>query len=285
MIKKVIPTLARVFNWSSITSKPDEYPPDWTNGPIAGTKPTFLVPSKLISNGAYTTTTLNAQGSVDLQCYRTAASQTTSGDFSFAAGMENTVSGIRSSAVGMSNIVSGESSSASGAQNTCSGDFSFVCGANNTASGDYSGVIGQNNTAHINGQFVHGAAGEGSSQASRYDLYGQTTAGGSVILKAAGNAKLTLRTNWAWCGTLKIIALNRATGAIDTSLVLYLDARNNAGDITVRQTDAWGYVTVNGSFTITANDTDDSVDITYTSASGQSHRIAALLDVIEVLHT
>jgi hypothetical protein len=209
-----------------------------------------------------------------------------SGHYSHVQGAYNTASGYYSHAEGGINTASGLYSHAEGSGNTASGAASHAEGTNNIASGRSSHVGGQNSTASLQGQVTYGAASL-NSQHSRLDLYKETTDATPAILAIdSASALLTIRTGWSMAGTVNILGIKTTDGTVAAHYIRKFAIKNVAGTTSLS-----GTVTALGTdyesdagldVSVTANNTDDSIDITVTGLAATTIRWAAVVDAIEV---
>jgi hypothetical protein len=129
-----------------------------------------------------TTTGGNVRGdnAIDLQTYRSAATQVASSTRSVLIGSRNTSSSTETTAVGALNAASGARSSCFGYGNTASTPRSVAMGHNNTSSGNYGSAVGYSNTA--SGAYSS-AVGRGNSSSSGY-----ASAFGNLCVASASKA-------------------------------------------------------------------------------------------------
>jgi hypothetical protein len=291
----------------------------WDGGPLKAIPPDGVNPGSLLAqyNNTTTANTLG-YGAVDLQSTRSAGTQTAAGNFSFISGGNgNTASGVGSHAQGYytvaignyshsegsyttasghyshaqgaNTIASGQNSHAQGSSSTASGACSHAEGSSNTASGHYSHAGGSGNTARFFGQVTYGAAND-DSQYSRIDLHKRTSDATPTILllgnDGVSNRKLTILSGYSMAGTVNILGIQATTGVVAAHYIRKFAIKNVGGT-----TSLIGTITALGTdyeseagldVAITANDTDDSLDITVTGKSATDIRWAAVVDAVEV---
>ena len=181
-----------------------------------------------------TTTGGNARGdsAIDMQSYRTAATQVASSNRSVAIGSRNTSNNTETAAVGGFNSATGVRSSSFGYANTSSGSRTSAIGWTNTASGAYASAVGYQNTA--SGQYGSAMGNLSVASATKSSAFGfraktaiantveigywpdATTRGGAVrIHGTTGMSSLTIQ--------------DRATAYTDGGATLGSEADNTLG--------------------------------------------------------
>jgi len=171
--------------------------------------------------------------SVDLQLYRTAASQvasgayatipggqrnTVSGDYSFASGFNNNVSNYGSGALGESNVVSGYDCFAFGESHTVTNSYSAVFGRQNNASAAYTNAFGYYASSTMLGQETRASgrfSTQGDAQISRTTPFIEITgtAQTELVLAGFGSNKLALAsTNRMWHARISVLAVTSTVG-------------------------------------------------------------------------
>lgn len=202
-----------------------------------------------------TSTGGNARGglAVDLQLFRTAASQVAGGSSSFTAGMGNTASASYTAAMGTLNVVSanysfamGQSNTASGTHgavfgksNTVSGNFGSSTGEGNTVSGTHGSAVGKGGVSTARGEVVHSMgsfATAGDAQSSEYIVRCTTTDGTAGVLLGidAGGDQITCAEDETVTFWAHIVARRTDTDNTSAAYIVYGCAdRNAAGNITL----------------------------------------------------
>jgi hypothetical protein len=274
-----------------------------------------------VSDG--TTAGGNARGqyAVDLQLSRTAATQVVSGAYSFAAGHSNTasgqvafigggnsniVSGIRSATLGGTlNNVSGQYSSAVGSGHKVSGASNVSIGYGNTC-GNQTGCfsIGQNNISSGNnslslllqakadrfGQIAISAgnfASTGDAQQTLLTARNKTTDETPTNLYLNGSStRITIPSGKIYAFTAKISGI-KSDG---TAAAFYTrkgciknvgGATTFVGSIETIGTDIEDSATA---VAITADDTNDALDIQVTGIAAETWRWVAVIEGVEIAY-
>jgi hypothetical protein len=219
---------------------------------------------------------------VDLQTFRTSASQVASGSASVVAG------GSSNTASNSSSVVVG------GSTNTSSGTSSTVVGgSSNTASGDYSTAFGQQSTADRHGMITHASgrfSNNGDAQREEYVLRRQTTNDTATELTCDGAAgtttnRMSIANDSAYAFSALIVG--RATAANDNSAGYKIEGviDNNAGTVAFVGTPS---VTVLGEDTAgwdvaaVADDTNDALVIQVTGAAATTINWVASVRLVKV---
>jgi len=179
-----------------------------------------------------------------------------------------------------------------GRNNTASSYYSTVGGGlNNTASGDRATVPGGKEAiADKYGQMAH-ASGEfsnpGDAQVSSLIARNQTTDGSATnLFLDGGNDRLTIPTDTAWMFDLRLIAAEQDMANIKkfhrTGAIV-----NDGGTITISSIDTIGTDQTIGSpgawsVAVSADDTNDALDIQVTGEAGTNIRWVAEVQLQEV---
>jgi len=218
----------------------------------------------------------NARGSyaVDLQLGRDITAQVASGTGTFTAGFSNTASANYSTVVG-------------GYGNSCTGTFAITGGFSNVASAQEGIAMGASGRAYIRGQFSTGAyrfASSGDAQTSNLRVARAVTgtATSEIFIDNSSNTgRLTLptfSTNGFWNARIQVIAVRKTVGNGTGSVGDTFTAEYSVGIKKISSTTSlvgtvntlWSNSDANmagASFTITADDTNDSLKIEYTPQS------------------
>lgn len=223
----------------------------------------------------------NARGinAVDLQVYRTAATQAASGANSFAANGKNTASGSYSIAMMADAIASANYSVAIGNTVTASQLYSW-------ASGLYASAYLYGQNAFASGRFSATGDAQGSRLVMRNTTSGTTPA---ELYLDGSSARAVLPANTSWGFTVNVVGrttdggsgaeqsgyyeikgLIRRDGANNTVLVGYTTKT------TIAEDDATWDVTAS------ADDTNEALNITCTGGSGDTVRWVATINLTEV---
>jgi hypothetical protein len=251
----------------------------------------------------------NARGAnaVDLQTLRTASSQVASGTGSLVSGFRNTASSAYSVAfgVGCTAQTGAEGNLAGGYESTASGgQSSFAWGNRCTASGaESSAVIGYESSstasacwatgrnslanrfamyAHASGQF----AAKGDCQRVEFVLRNKTTTNSAVTLFLDGAlTRLTIPSGKILHATVQIVG-SKSDGTAVASYMRQVTIKNVGGT-----TSLVGTVNTIGtdeaastSIAITADDTNDALDIAVTGIASETWRWAATVFGIEIAY-
>ena len=299
-----------IRNNSAATNSALVLTPKGTGALIAGPKP----------DG--TTTGGNARGTnaVDLQVFRSAATQVASGTRSFVAGSESVASnsnaialgdscnatGVRSFVAGFANNASNNLTFCAGGQfSTASGPFA-VCIANQSqASGDTSGVFGGGNnqaTAQYSGALAgfrtlsdryamqaHAAglfAASGDAQRARFVLRCKTTTNTAVEMALNG------ATTYLGIPSGKVIActINISGVKSDGSAVAHYVRQYAVKNVGGTSSEVYAPVTIgtdNAAGTVialSANNGDDTLRIAVTGIAAETWRWVASVDAVEIAY-
>ncbi len=252
-------------------------------------------------NGAFmlqvpdgTTTGGNARGAnaIDLQTWRTAATQVAAGTADFQAGANNTTNAGYSATFGQ--------------YNSNTGQHGFVCGSNNTLSGQYGGIFGGiYNVANQIGAVVVGGveasayrrcmrafaantfigAGMGGSQGAELVLSGITTTDTSVELMISQNTRLSIPSGRI-CHYILIITGVRQGGSDVAYYMRRVVIKNIGGTVSlVGSVDTIGTdVDAGTSLSVTADNTNKSLNVSATGVLSQNWRWNCIVYGGEILH-
>jgi hypothetical protein len=254
-------------------------------------------------------------GSVDLQQTRSAATQVASSNASvLAGGRDNTVSGDFYGTVsggftntasntgatvsgGSGNVASGEKSTiGGGSTNLSSGQNSTVCGGNrNQASGNYSTVIGGRYGVAdrygmvANASFSLGLFQQaGFSQAVSFVLGGFTTNNTPTnLFLDGGSARLTIPTGKILACTVNVsgIKTDGSQGAHYIRKVMIKNVGGTTALVGAVSTVGTDVEDVAGwDVTITADNTNDALDIKVTGAASTTIRWVAVVQGLEIAY-
>lgn len=238
---------------------------------------------------------------VDLQTYRSAATQAASGAYSeVLGGQNNTASGANSELLGgLSSTASGTNAIAGGSSAQATGNTAVALGSGVVANGNYSIALGRSSSAHgLTGALVRSAgaiASTGDAQSGEYILSGRSTGGAAVRLTAdgssAGSANVAnLPNNTAWSTTLVVTARDQTTGGSYHWAWNYLYLNRGASAATVTMTtsgpsfSSLGTQTgtpASGSLSYNPDTTNGGLNLTFTPVSGNTNT----WDIVAVLRT
>jgi hypothetical protein len=245
---------------------------------------------------------------VDLMTARSAATQVASGDNAvLTGGVNNTASGTQSvvcggsgntasgfqSAVigGRSNVANNDRSIAGGDGNTSSSTNAVALGAANTASAAQAFAIGSNSRADRQSLFSHAAgafASAGDAQRIGAVLRNKTTNATATELFLDGSAtRLTIPSGKVMSGIINCMGV-KSDGSAVSHFIREFSIKNVAG--TVSLVGAVSTVGTdnedNGStdISVTANDTNDAINISVTGIASETWRWTASVDAVEVAY-
>lgn len=236
----------------------------------------------------------NARGAsaVDLQLARSAAAQVASGQSSFTVGAGNTASSFFAVAMGFGNTASGYASFVVGETSTASGNYAVAIGRTNTASGGASISIGSNAAATRLGQFAH-ANGEfaavGDAQFVRFVLRNKTTnATATTLALDGGSVRLLTITSGRVNSLLCRICGVKSDGSAVANYVRRVVIKNVSGTTSlVGSVETIGTDIEDNASTdvaITADDTNDALQINVTGITGETWRWVAVVEGVEIAY-
>jgi hypothetical protein len=253
-------------------------------------------------------------GAVDLQTYRSNATQVASGSSSVAIGSNNTSSSNTSVAIGYNNNSSGTYSIAIGGGNASSGPISVAMGGYSTSSAFYSTAIGyycvasgdnsialscQSTANNISSKVVIGTGISFTIGVSQYGQLGVgaiTTDATATILKSDMNAlsaknQCTLQNNNAMSFTIEAVARNTSTGMAGRWEAKGLIKRGaNASStalvgtptVTLTNADNEAWIVV-GAIAITTDTTNGALAITATGAASTTIHWMCRINTVEII--
>lgn len=250
----------------------------------------------------------NARGAnaVDLQTSRSAATQVASGlqsiaigslnrastSQSIAIGYGNAVTGLEGKAIGYENTVTAPEGNAIGLRNTVSnGDAATCIGDYNTASEAYCLATGGRSFASRWGQRTHACgnfADIGDAQRAIFILRIKTTNNTATTIMLDGSSRrLTIPSGKLFLFTAKIVGvrsdgLRRASYVRKGTIINVAGATSIVGAIEAVGTDVEDDPNLN--ITITADDTNDALDIQVTGITGETWRWVAVVEGVEVAY-
>jgi hypothetical protein len=266
----------------------------------------------------------NARGAyaVDLQLYRASATQVASGQDSFAAGYGCTASnqgsiciGWGSTSSGIRSIVIGDQSSATAVQSiamggggavataigsiaigyycTASGSTAFSVGQQNLASGNRSVATGLQSLANRHGQRAHAAGSftdasqSGQSQCVEFVLRNKTTDGTTAVTLFLDGAtsRLTIRAGTILHATAHILG-SKSDGSVVAEYMRQVCIKNVSGTTTlVGMVNTLGVDEAAGtSIAVTADDTNDALQIAVTGVAAETWRWVAVVYGVELAY-
>ena len=248
-------------------------------------------------------------GSVDLQITKTANIHVASGTNSFLAGHSSAASGQSSVAIGRACGATGQESYAlcnegtasalraavfGGSSNKATGTNSLVMGGQlSTANATYSSVIGSANAlanrvgmqAHASGDFT-ATDSSGQAQRARFVMRNKTTTNSAVELFLDGSStRLTIPSGKIFAFTINITGTKSDGSAVAHYLRQYC-LKNVAGTtsevyapVTIGVDNAAGT-----SISLSANDTNDALNVSVTGIAAETWRWVAAVDAVEVAY-
>jgi hypothetical protein len=227
--------------------------------------------------------------------------QVTGGE-SIGIGASNAVSGANSAAIGLLNNSSGQSSITLGQSNAASNNRSVAIGFNNTSSGSETSIaIGNANTAnatysqafgfqslssryaqqsHASGQF----AAVGDAQSVRFVVRNKTTTNSAVTLFLDGSStRLTVPSGRILHAQVTLVG-SKNDGAAVASYMRQVTIKNVAGTTSLVGTvNTIGTDEAAGtSIAITADDTNDALQIAVTGITSETWRWVAVVEGAEL---
>lgn len=230
-------------------------------------------------------------------------SNTSSGNETFTAGNQNSATSNQAVAMGFSNTASNFTAIAIGRTNTASGSRSIALGVTNTSSAQASVSIGEeNNTSGSQSQATgyraladrYGmqsrAAGffsaVGDAQKTNFVLRNKTTNNTATTLFLDGSAtRLTIASGKILSGTINILG-SRSDGVNVARYSRQFTLKNVSGTTSIV-----GSVITLGtdeasatSISITADDTNDALNIQVTGISAETWRWVATVEAIEMAY-
>ena len=269
-----------------------------------------------------TSTGGNARGAnaVDLQTLRTAATQVASAYSSTTIGVGNTASSSASTAIGLLNTASGTGSFVWGQQNTASGNYSFAGGGTgSTASGNqsfafsgtasnessvnlgrdgnvsgaYATGVGLGVTASRYNELAHGfgsVLGIGNNRATQLIAGNKTTNNTATTLFLNGtfaSSRITIASGTMFLFTAKIVGVksdgtSRACYVRKGSIINVAGTTTLVGTIETIGTDVEDNASTD--VAITADDTNDALQINVTGITSETWRWVAVVEGVEIAY-
>ena len=224
----------------------------------------------------------------DLQISKFTETQVASGNYSFIAGRGNTASNNHAAALGTGNTSSGNSAFCAGIDNTASQTASVALGQNNTSSAAF--AFGHGLYALADRYAIFASTGDrfsanGDSQKIMSVLRAKTTTNSAVELFISGSTRLTIPSGKVMAMTISITGVKSDGSAVAHYLRQYC-IKNVAGTtsqvyapVTIGTDSAAGT-----SISITANDTNDALNISATGIASETWRWVASVDAVEVAY-
>ena len=260
----------------------------------------LAIPDSAVAGG-----NVRGANAIDLQTTRGAATQVASGAASIVIGMSNLANQSNAVAIGNSSSATGIPSYAFGGTAAASGNHSIAIGRNPiasgvnataiggyvTASGDYAIALGSQGLASKYGQFVHAAnifAAQGDCQFSRHIARKVTTDATPATLMLDGSAaRLTITAGKIYLAEIQIVGI-KSDGSAACCYQRKVAIKNVGGTTALVGTvetigtdieDAAGC-----DVTITADNTNDALDISVTGIAAETWRWAAIVQGIELAY-
>lgn len=252
---------------------------------------------KLAGNGALyvegdTVGDARGNNAIDLQAYRSSAPLVASGAKAVTVGSSCRATAEGSVAIGDTAFASATGSVALGKLTTTSGPYAFALGNGTTAGGTVSSAFGYRSSTSLYGQaaFASGHfAANGDAQQSVL-VARNTTAGSTATLFLDGSsARIVLPANTTWTFEITIAARSTDGGSGNEESAAYKyvgcierDGANNTALVgsvteTVIAEDDAGW-----SVAVTADDTNEALDIAVTSDDANTVRWVAKIALVEV---
>jgi hypothetical protein len=235
----------------------------------------------------------NARGAnaVDLQLARTAATQVASGTRSIAIGFNNTASNEATVAIGTSLTSTAGSSVAMGNQCNATGNFSVAMGNSNTASGTASVALGREALADRHGMLAkcsENFATRGDAQFALFIARIRTTNDTPTTMMLNGVAvRFTIPSGKVFSFIAQITGI-KSDGSAVAKYIREGTIKNVGGTTTM----VGSVITVgtdhedNAStdVAITADDTNDALDISVTGIAAETWRWVAVVQGVEIAY-
>jgi hypothetical protein len=224
----------------------------------------------------------------DFQISRFTETQVASGNYSFVAGRGNTASNNHAAALGTGNTSSGAAAFCAGIDNTASQVASVALGQNNTSSAAYAFGYGLNALADRHAIFASTGdrfSANGDSQRIMSVLRAKTTTNSAVELFISGSTRLTVPSGKVMAMTISITGVKSDGSAVAHYMRQYC-IKNVAGTTS----EVYAPVTIGAdnaagtSISITANDTNDALNISATGIDSETWRWVASVDAVEVAY-
>jgi hypothetical protein len=250
----------------------------------------------------------NARGvyGIDICPLKTAATNVASGSYSVNIGTWSTSSSLSSVAIGLSNTASGSESVSIGRSNSASTDFTVAIGSGSSASADSSTAIGRSNTANAAlssclggsqglanryGMHSHAAgsfAAVGDAQRARFVLRQATSSATPATLFLNGSStRLTIPSNKVFGFTVNICGTKQGLG--EQSMFVRKGYIKNVagttsliGTIETIGTDIKTAGATTTDVALTADDTNDALQINVIGVTGENWRWVASVDAVEI---
>lgn len=259
----------------------------------------------------------NARGqyAVDLQLSRTAATQVASGNYAFVIGYRNTASGLYSFASGQNCIASATQAFSTGVNCVSSGVGGFSHGQSSIASGTVS-FAANSSTASGNGSFSIGTSvatrpSQFSHSSGRHSVIGdgqyirlvggtKTTDGTPLNIKLSAINSSSGSNNWL-SANAKLLTITAGTVLAFTAKISGIKSDGTAAAFYTRKgciKNVGGTTTLVGSIetigtdiedsatavAITADDTNDALDIQVTGIAAETWRWVAVIEGVEIAY-
>jgi hypothetical protein len=228
---------------------------------------------------------------------------TASNQFGFSAGQSNNVSAYNGGSIGEGNTVSGNWAFAFGRNNNLSGTECFAGGQTNTVAANFSAALGQNNQT-VSGATHSIATGEqaradrlgmhaqasgmfaanGDAQAIRSVLRNKTTTNSAVTLFTNGSStRLTIPSGKILHAQVTLLG-SKSDGTAVASYMRQVAIKNVAGTTSLVGTvNTIGTDEAAGtSIAITADDTNDALQINVTGITSETWRWVAVVEGVEL---
>jgi hypothetical protein len=250
----------------------------------------------------------NARGAsaADLQLERNGATQVASGANSFVVGRRNIASNSYAAAIGNSNTASGQASFVIGQnctasatnsfagndQSTASGASSVVLGYRSAATANYTGILGGGDAlADRYGMQAHASlrfAAQGDAQRARFVLRQATSSATPATLFLDGSStRLTIPSNKVFGFTVNICGTKQGLG--EQSMFVRKGYIKNVagttsliGTIETIGTDIKTAGATTTDVALTADDTNDALQINVIGVTGENWRWVASVDAVEI---
>lgn len=258
-----------------------------------------------VPDGTATGGNVRGANAVDLQTSRGAATQVASGSYAICVGINNTASNTSAVVIGNDCTASGLNSQAIGNAASATGSYGVSIGRNtlasntasvaiggyNTASGAYAIALGSQSLSDRYGQFSHAAnifAGQGDAQFVRFVLRNKTTtATPTTIYLNGSSSRLTIPSGKIMFANVLVSGI-KSDGSAAACYKRKVAIKNVGGT-----TSLVGAVETIGTdiednastdVTITADNTNDALDISVTGIAAETWRWLAVVEGLEIAY-
>jgi hypothetical protein len=214
-----------------------------------------------------------------------------SGANAVAIGYQVTASGQGAVSLGWVSVASGQYSFAAGRENTASGSYAVSIGSFSTASGDFSHTFGLSAVASRHGMIASAAgtfAAAGDAQAVRFVLRNKTTNNTATTLFLNGSSTRLTVTSGTIIFADVLISGVKSDGSAAACYKRKVAIKNVAGTTSlIGSVETIGTDIEDNASTdvsITADDTNDALQINVTGITGETWRWVAVVEGLEIAY-